>query len=71
MDTMVVDAPATFYTDPYDGSILKSDVLFETAVSPIMFERGSKYDIPCGYIRDIRENNKEKVMRQRGRQQKA
>lgn len=39
MDTMVVDAPATFYTDPYDGSISKFDVPFETAVAPIMFKR--------------------------------
>ena len=39
MHTLLVTAPVTFYTDPYDGSISKFDVPFEASVTPIMFTR--------------------------------
>ena len=39
MDTLLVTAPVSFYTDAYDGSIDRFDVPFEPSVAPIMFKK--------------------------------
>lgn len=42
MDTLVVTAPVTFYTNAYDGTIDSFSVPFEPSVKPIMFTRKVK-----------------------------
>lgn len=42
MDTLVVTAPVTFYTNAYDGSIDRFDIPLEPSVKPIMFTRQAK-----------------------------
>lgn len=42
MDTLLVTAPVSFYTDAYDGSIDRFDVPFEPSVAPVMFKRIKK-----------------------------